>query len=300
MLGKELVVRDQLLEVQEDLLEQERQTTCEVKRLLELEEEKNEKLAQELVQGKETICSLKSLSGALQYSYDILQKTHKDLEVQFDVLWKSTSKPSSKPKTTKASTSNGFERCYHIVDIDALCAKIQCSNVEQVCVESSDEAIDQENDHLKEEVKRLEYEVSKLKKQAKVQPLQDNCRNMANKLEKGKIAPEVAPQQPHKPPHHKKKELVTMDENVKYTRSAYLNTRRPNNKSGLGYKNSDKHNSGVNTIGKEFISSPSPTLNKRSKTSTIPTMLLMLITLMHITFIFLICLTMILMHRMSS
>jgi hypothetical protein len=39
-LGKELVVRDQLLELQEDLLEQERQTTCELKKLLKLEEEK--------------------------------------------------------------------------------------------------------------------------------------------------------------------------------------------------------------------------------------------------------------------
>jgi hypothetical protein len=35
-LGKELVVRDQLVEVQEDLLEQERQTTCELKKLLKL------------------------------------------------------------------------------------------------------------------------------------------------------------------------------------------------------------------------------------------------------------------------
>jgi DNA-directed RNA polymerase subunit F len=81
MLGKELVVQDQLLEVQEDLLEQERQTTCELKRLLKLEEEKNKKLAQELIQGKETISDLKNSSGALQYLYDILQKTQKDLEV---------------------------------------------------------------------------------------------------------------------------------------------------------------------------------------------------------------------------
>jgi hypothetical protein len=47
-LGKELVIQDQLLKVQEDLLEQERKTTCELKRLLKLEKEKNEKLAQEL------------------------------------------------------------------------------------------------------------------------------------------------------------------------------------------------------------------------------------------------------------
>jgi hypothetical protein len=85
-LWKELVVWDQLLEVQEDLLEQERQTTCELKKLLNLEKEKNENLTQELAQGKETISSLKSSSGAVQDSYDILQKTSKDLEVQFDAL----------------------------------------------------------------------------------------------------------------------------------------------------------------------------------------------------------------------
>jgi hypothetical protein len=39
-LGKELVVQDQLLKVQEDLLEQERRTTCELKKLLKLLKEK--------------------------------------------------------------------------------------------------------------------------------------------------------------------------------------------------------------------------------------------------------------------
>jgi hypothetical protein len=149
-LEKELVARDQLLEDQEDLLEQERKSTCELKKLLNLEKEKNEELAQ----GKKIISSLEGLIGALQDSYDILKKTHKDLEVQFDALWVSTSKPSSTPKTTKASTSNGCERCYNI-DIDALCTQSQHSNVEQVLVESCDEAIGKENDNLKLEVKRV-------------------------------------------------------------------------------------------------------------------------------------------------
>jgi hypothetical protein len=35
-------------------------------------------------------------------------------------------------------------------------------------------------------VKKLELEVNKLKKQAKVQPPQDNCSNVVKKLEKGK------------------------------------------------------------------------------------------------------------------
>jgi hypothetical protein len=117
-LGNELVVQDQLLNVQEDLLEQERQTTCELKRLLKLEKEKNKNLAQ----GKETISSLKSSSSALQDSYDALQKTHKDLKLQFDALWTSTSKPSSTPEITKPSTSNSCERCYN-VDMNASCAQ---------------------------------------------------------------------------------------------------------------------------------------------------------------------------------
>ncbi len=61
-LGKKLVARDQLLE---DLLEQERKNTCELKRLLKLEKEKNEQLAQELAQCKETISNSKSSCDAL-------------------------------------------------------------------------------------------------------------------------------------------------------------------------------------------------------------------------------------------
>jgi hypothetical protein len=80
-LGKELVARDQLLEDQDDLLEQEKKNTCELKRLLKFEKDKNEELVQELTQGKETISSLKGSIGALQNSYDVLQKTHKNFEV---------------------------------------------------------------------------------------------------------------------------------------------------------------------------------------------------------------------------
>jgi hypothetical protein len=65
-----------------------------------------------------------------------LQKTHKYLEVQFDALWSSTCKSSN---NNEASTS-------------------------QVSVETCDEAIAQENDHLKLEVKRLEQMVSELVK----------------------------------------------------------------------------------------------------------------------------------------
>jgi hypothetical protein len=68
-----------------------------------------------------------------------LQKIQ-DLEVQFDTLLSSTSKPSN---NNEASTS-------------------------QVSVETCDEAIAQENDQLKLEIKRLEQMISEVVKQDKV------------------------------------------------------------------------------------------------------------------------------------
>jgi hypothetical protein len=110
-------------------------------------------------------------------------------------------------------------------------------------METCDEAISQENDNLKREVKKLELEVNKLKKQAKVQPPQDNHNNMVKKLEKGKIAPKIASQPPKKQVQKEK------DKKVEYARSVFSNARRPHIKSGIGYKNGDKHNSRVHTKG---------------------------------------------------
>jgi hypothetical protein len=100
---------------------------------------------------------------------------------------------------------------------------------------------------LKREVKKLELEVSKWKKQTKVQPPQDNCSNMVKKHEKGRTTTKIASQQQRKQVHHEK------DEKVEYARSVYLNARRPQIKNGIGYKAGDKHNSSVNTRGQEFI-----------------------------------------------
>jgi hypothetical protein len=181
-----------------------------------------------------------------------LQKTHQYLEVQFDALWSSTSKTSSDLKAPKASISNRCERCYNL-NLNALYDQSQPFKVEQPLVESCDEAIGNENDHLKSEVKRLELEVNKLKKQAQVQPSQDNHRNMVKKLEKRTITPKIASQHQSKQIHHKKKEKNTVNEKNEYARSVYLNARKPHIKSGIGYKTGDKHNSRVNTRGQEFI-----------------------------------------------
>jgi hypothetical protein len=93
---------------------------------------------------------------------------------------------------------------------------------------------------LKREVKKVELEVNKLKKKAKVQPPQDNRSNVVKKLEKGKTAPNIASQPSKKQVQNKK------DEKVEYARSVFLNARRPHIKSGIDYKNGDKHNSRVN------------------------------------------------------
>jgi hypothetical protein len=105
-----------------------------------------------------------------------LQKTHKDLEVQFDSLWSSTSKPSNNNK----------------------------ASISQVRVETCDEKVIQENDQLKLEVKRLEQMVSELVKQDKVRPPQDNRINMMNKLEKSSNFTKEASQQSRKAQHLKK------------------------------------------------------------------------------------------------
>jgi chromosome segregation ATPase len=139
-LMRQVGAMDELLEQQEELLTQERKISEELKKLLTLEKGKVKKLDQELAKSKETTCSLNSSISDLQDQHDVLLKTHQDLEVQFGALWSSTSKTST---NDKVSTS-------------------------QVSVETCDDQIAQENDHLKREVKKLELEVNKLKKQTKV------------------------------------------------------------------------------------------------------------------------------------
>jgi hypothetical protein len=43
------------------------------------------------------------------------------------------------------------------------------------------------------------------------------------------------------------------DEKVEYVKSVFLNARRTHIKSGIGYKNGDKHNYRINSKGQEFI-----------------------------------------------
>jgi hypothetical protein len=75
----EVGLHDEFLDQKKKLLIQEKESNQELEKLFKLKKEKNKKLDQELAQSKKTISSLKRSSGTLQDSYDILQKTHKDL-----------------------------------------------------------------------------------------------------------------------------------------------------------------------------------------------------------------------------
>jgi hypothetical protein len=122
-----------------------------------------------------------------------------------------------------------------------------------VSVKTCDEAIAQENNHLKIEVKRLEQMVSELVKQAKVRHSQDSHRNMVNKLEKGSNVTKQASQQSNKAQPLKKQQKTIEEEKLEYARSAYLNARRSHIKNDIGYKMGDDHNTRVNNNGQEFI-----------------------------------------------
>jgi hypothetical protein len=110
--------------------------------------------------------------------------------------------------------------------------------------------------------------VNKLKKQAKVQPHQENHRNMVKKLEKITTTPKITSQHQSKQIHHMKEEENSMDEKVRYTRSAYLNARRPHIKSGIGYKTSDKQKSRVNANGQQFIKFTKVNTHQEKKQNT--------------------------------
>jgi hypothetical protein len=65
---------------------------------------------------------------------------------------------------------------------------------------------------------------------------------VVKKLEKRKTAPKITSQPSKKQVQNKK------DERVEYAKSVFLNVRRSHIKSGIGYKNSDKHNSRVELV----------------------------------------------------
>jgi hypothetical protein len=84
---------------------------------------------------------------------------------------------------------------------------------------------------------------------------------VVKKLEKGNTAPKIVPQPLKKQVQNEK------DEKVEYARSVFLNARMPHIKSRICYKNSNKHNSRVNTKGQEFIEFTKANVQQEKKQS---------------------------------
>jgi hypothetical protein len=84
---------------------------------------------------------------------------------------------------------------------------------------------------------------------------------VVKKVENGKTVPKIASQPPKKQVQNEK------NEKVEYARSVFLNARRPHIKSGIGYKNGNKHNSTVNTKSQEFIKFTKANVQQEKKQS---------------------------------
>nr|ABA98062.2 retrotransposon protein, putative, Ty1-copia subclass [Oryza sativa Japonica Group] len=86
--------KEQLLERQEELLILEKKRNLALEESLAKECAKNEQLANELNLANGSLASLRDVNETLQEKFACLDKSHKDLEVQFDTLWNSTSQPN--------------------------------------------------------------------------------------------------------------------------------------------------------------------------------------------------------------
>ncbi|KAJ1283655.1 hypothetical protein BS78_03G145000 [Paspalum vaginatum] len=66
----------------------------------------------ELANAKPSMDELKGAKDVLQQNISSLEVQYKELQVQFDTLWNTTSTSSSVPLDSSASTSNGCKKCY--------------------------------------------------------------------------------------------------------------------------------------------------------------------------------------------
>nr|CAH66640.1 OSIGBa0140A01.8 [Oryza sativa] len=106
--------KEQSLERQEDLLILKKKRNLDLEESLTKEYAKNEQLANDLNLANGSLASLRDVNETLQEKFSCLDKSHKDLEVQFDTLWNSTSQPNVVSNSSNPSTSNGCVRCYNI------------------------------------------------------------------------------------------------------------------------------------------------------------------------------------------
>jgi hypothetical protein len=110
----------------------------------------------------------------------------------------------------------------NFVCANACCSQSQQSSVKKIHVDSCDGLIDEENNLLKLEVKRLELELIELQGKALGQPTQDNHDHMVNKLESGTTISKSFSQGKYKSPHHKRQEKVKDLKHIKCFRCSNM------------------------------------------------------------------------------
>nr|CAE03661.3 OSJNBa0042N22.2 [Oryza sativa Japonica Group]CAE76041.1 B1292H11.27 [Oryza sativa Japonica Group] len=106
--------KEQSLERQKESLILEKKRNLALEESLAKECAKNEQLANELNLANGSLASLRDVNETLQEKFANLDKSHKDLEAQFDTLWNSTSQPNVVSNSSNPSTSNGCARCYNV------------------------------------------------------------------------------------------------------------------------------------------------------------------------------------------
>nr|ABA97697.1 retrotransposon protein, putative, unclassified [Oryza sativa Japonica Group] len=102
--------KEQSLERQEELLILEKKRNLALEESLAKECAKNEQLANELNLANGSLASLRDVNETLQEKFANLDKNHKDLEVQFDTLWNSTSQPNVVSNSSNPYTSNALKK----------------------------------------------------------------------------------------------------------------------------------------------------------------------------------------------
>jgi hypothetical protein len=102
------------LESREETLIQQEDLYIARKEALELERSEMESLRKALTKEQEDHAITKKANNALKKRYCDLDKKHKELELQYGILWDSNSHSSKAKETSTPSTSQGCEKCYNI------------------------------------------------------------------------------------------------------------------------------------------------------------------------------------------
>ena len=129
---KKLEKRDRCLELQGDIITQEREKNLALEASIAKEKMKVEKLTVDLSLANDSIgkltkehssvndlvASLKNEKSIAQESLISLKEKYRNLELNYSTLWASTSISPKAAEDSNVSTSNGCKRCYKI-DVNA-------------------------------------------------------------------------------------------------------------------------------------------------------------------------------------